>query len=64
MNIVDTLFHASKVKRMRIHRHSTKTSSAQFKIHVGDLKDGVVMISFTECLWDDTCLPNIKFSAI
>jgi hypothetical protein len=39
-----------------------KTNSARCKTQVGDLKDGVVLIPFTKCLWDDTCLPNCRFS--
>jgi hypothetical protein len=39
-----------------------KTSSVQSKTHVGDSKYGVVMIPFSDCLWDDTCLPNFRFS--
>jgi hypothetical protein len=26
------------------------------------LKDGAVMIPFIECLWNDTCFQNFKFS--
>jgi hypothetical protein len=35
-----------------------KISSIWCKTQVGDLKNGVVLIPFTKCLWDDTCLPN------
>jgi hypothetical protein len=27
----------------------------------GDLKDGVVMIPFTDFLWDDTCFLHFRF---
>jgi hypothetical protein len=29
----------------------------------GDLKDGVVMIPFIDCLWDDTCFLHFKFGS-
>jgi hypothetical protein len=32
------------------------------KTQVEDLTDGVVLIPFIECLWNDTCLPNCRFS--
>jgi hypothetical protein len=51
MNIVGTLSHASTSKRMRTHIQQ-KTSSAWCKTQIGDLKDGVVLIPLTECLWD------------
>jgi hypothetical protein len=28
---------------------------------VRDLKDEAVMISFIDCLWDESCLPNLEF---
>jgi hypothetical protein len=56
------LSHASKLKRIRHIGIQQKTSSAWSKTHVGDLKDGAVMIPFIECLWDHTCLPKFKFS--
>jgi hypothetical protein len=37
-------------------------SSTRCKTHMGDLKDGAVMIPFTKCSWDDKCLPNFSFS--
>ena len=58
MNIVGTLSHASTLKRMRTQQ---KTSSAQCNTHVGDLLDGAVLIPYTECLWNNSCLPNCRF---
>jgi hypothetical protein len=58
MNIVDALFHASKLKRMRTQQ---KISLAWSKTHVGDLKDGAVMIPSRDCLWNGICLPKFKF---
>jgi hypothetical protein len=58
INSVGTLSHASTLKRMRTQQ---KTSSARCNTHVGDLLDGAVLIPYTDCLWNDTRLPNCRF---
>jgi hypothetical protein len=62
MNIVDALFLCIEIKENEDNVYSPKTSSVWSKTHVGDLKDGTMLIPFTECLWVDTCLPNFKIS--
>jgi hypothetical protein len=39
-----------------------KISSVQFKTHLEDLKEGMVMIPSTYCFGDDTCLIDFIFS--
>ena len=42
-------------------KENEKTNLARCKAHVGDLLDGMVIIPFTECSWNDTCLSNCRF---
>jgi hypothetical protein len=55
------LSHASKVKRMRHICIQQNIGSARCKTQVVGKKNSVVLIPFTECLWDDTYV--LPFSA-
>jgi hypothetical protein len=49
-------------KKWGYMEYQHKICSTPFKTHVGDLKDGEVIIPFSDCSWNDTCHPNFKFS--
>jgi hypothetical protein len=45
---------------MAIHH---KINLVHSKTIVRELKDGVVMISFSDYFWDNTCLLNFRFNS-